>query len=83
MQTWFIWFYDVRADLTHELEELAFALGGRLEVPQLRKKYRWIERIGGRRMGRHAQELLPRMRWTLSRFWDRICLRVGKIGIPD
>jgi glycosyltransferase involved in cell wall biosynthesis len=81
LQTWFFWFHDVRADLAHELEELAVTLGGRLEVPQLRKKYRWIERIGGREIARHAQELLPRVKWTLIRSWDRILFRAEEIGI--
>lgn len=70
LQTWLFCFYGVREDLARELEKLAVALGGQLEVPQLRKKYRWIQRVAGRRVARRVQELLPRAKWTLIRFWD-------------
>jgi glycosyltransferase involved in cell wall biosynthesis len=80
LQTWYFWFYDVRADLADELQQLARGLGGQLEVPHVRKKYRWIERIAGRSLARRAQELLPRAKWGVLRFCDEVLLGVEKIG---
>jgi glycosyltransferase involved in cell wall biosynthesis len=70
LQIWLFCFYDFRKDLANNLEQLALRLGGRLEVPQLRKKYRWIQRLAGRRAARRAQDLLPRTKWRLVGFWD-------------
>lgn len=81
LQTWFIWFYEERADLALELERLAATLGGRLEVPQLRRKYRWIQRVGGRGLARRVQYLLPRVKWILIGLWDRVLSRAERKGI--
>jgi glycosyltransferase involved in cell wall biosynthesis len=81
LQTWYFWFYGIREDLTEELEELAVALGGRLQVPQVRKKYRWIQQIAGRRVARQAQELFPRAKWTLIRFWDLALFGFEEFGV--
>jgi GT2 family glycosyltransferase len=70
LQIWLFCFYDFRKDLADDLERLALGLGGRLEVPQLRKKYRWIQQLAGRRAARRAQDLLPRTKWRLVGFWD-------------
>jgi glycosyltransferase involved in cell wall biosynthesis len=70
LQIWLFCFYDFRKDLANDLEQLAAPLGGRLEVPQLRKKYRWIQQLIGRRAARRVQDLLPRARWRLTAFWD-------------
>jgi glycosyltransferase involved in cell wall biosynthesis len=83
LQTWFICFFEERPDLARELEQLAVALGGRLEVPHVRHKYRWIQQIAGRRVARLAQELSPRAKWTLIRFWDFILFNFEKLGVGD
>jgi GT2 family glycosyltransferase len=70
LQIWLLCFYDVRKDLADELEQMAIRLGGRLQVPQLRKKYRWIQQLAGRRAARRTQDLLPRAKWRLIRVWD-------------
>ena len=70
LQIWLFCFYGVREDLARKLEELALSLGGRLEVPRVRHKYRWIEQIAGYKVARRAQELFPRAKWTLIRCWD-------------
>jgi hypothetical protein len=70
LQIWLFCFYGVREDLAKELNQMAAGLGGRLRVPELRKKYRWIEHIAGQTIARRAQELLPRSKWALLRFWD-------------
>ena len=71
LQTWLTFFYEDRADLARELEALATTLRGRLEVPPLRRKYGWIQRVVGRRIARRAQYLLPRVKWTVIGFWDK------------
>jgi hypothetical protein len=83
LQTWFIWFFEERPDLARELEQLAVALGGRLEVPHVRHKYRWIQKIAGRRVARRAQELSRRVKWRLIRFWDFILFNFEKLGIGN
>ena len=70
LQIWLFCFYDYRKDLANELEQLAVQLGGRLEIPQVRKKYRWIQHLVGRRAARRAQEIFPRTKWKLVGFWD-------------
>jgi hypothetical protein len=70
LQIWLFCFYDFRKDLANELEQLAVQLGGRLEIPQVRKKYRWIQQLVGRRAARRAQEIFPRAKWRLVGFWD-------------
>ena len=70
LQIWLFCFYGVREDLANELNQLAVSLGGRLRVPELRKKYRWIQHIAGQTIARRAQELLPRSKWALIRFWE-------------
>jgi len=70
LQIWLFCFYDFRKDLANDLEQLALRLGGRLEVPQLRKKYRWIQGVAGRRAARRAQDLLPQAKWRLVGLWD-------------
>jgi hypothetical protein len=70
LQIWLFCFYDYRKDLASELQQLAFRLGGRLEVPQVRKKYRWIQQLAGRRAARRAQDLLPEAKWRCLGFWD-------------
>jgi len=83
LQIWFFCFYGVREDLAKKLEQLAFTLGGRLEVPHVRHKYRWIEKIAGRKVARRAQELFPRAKWTLIPFWDFIVFGFEKSRVGN
>ena len=79
LQKWFFCFYGVRDDLADDLKQLAKGLGGRLEVPHVRRKYRWIEQIAGRKLARRAQDLLPRAKWALVRCLDFTVWRSTKI----
>src|SRR4051794_29100360 len=45
LQNFLIHFYPERLDIVKQLEQLATTLGGHLEVPQLRRKYVWIQKI--------------------------------------
>jgi len=53
------WLYPDRPDLVEELQTLALTLGGRLEIPPLRRKYAWIERATNRRLAKRAQCYAP------------------------
>jgi glycosyltransferase involved in cell wall biosynthesis len=83
LQNWLIWFFLKRPDLARELEQLAVALGGRLEVAHVGHKYRWIEQLAGRRVARRVEELSPRAKWTLIRFWDFTLFNFEKLGVGD
>ena len=83
LQIWFFCFYGVREDLAKKLEQLALSLGGRLDVPRVRPKYRWIEQIAGYKVARRAQELFPRAKWTLIRCWDFIGFRFEKFWVRN
>jgi len=79
LQTWFFCFYGVRQDLAKRFEQYALTLGGRLNVPRVRRKYRWIEKIAGRRVARRAQELFPRAKWTVIPLWDFLLFSFEKL----
>ena len=56
---WSFYFHPERPDLYSRLRDLAFELGGALEQPSLRKKYRWIARLFGYKAGKKAQLAFP------------------------
>ena len=71
LQTWYPAFYPERPDIIAELEDLAAQLQGHLEVPRLRWKYAWIEPILGPKAAGRAQRVLPELKVSLLRHWDR------------
>ena len=78
MQNWMVFFYPERLDIFKQADELAGSLGGKLQVPPLSWKYSWIEAAFGRPWAKRAQVCLPRIRWSLVRFWDKALFRVEK-----
>jgi glycosyltransferase involved in cell wall biosynthesis len=64
-------FYPERPDLVAELQALAAQLGGPRETPRLRPKYAWMELIFGAKVAKSAQIVLPRMKATTVRLWDK------------
>lgn len=68
-------FYPEQMEIFRQAEELATSLGGHLEVPRLSWKYSWIKALFGWRLARHAQWSLPKLRWSLVRFWDKALYR--------
>jgi glycosyltransferase involved in cell wall biosynthesis len=71
LQNWLIHFYPERPDIVQELEKLAASLGGRLEVPRLRWKYAWIKPLFGWGAAKKAQIVLPLLKASLLRSWDK------------
>jgi glycosyltransferase involved in cell wall biosynthesis len=78
MQNWLIFFYPERLDIVQKAEQKAAQLGGHLEAPHLSWKYIWIRAIFGWDLAKRAQVFLPRIRWSLVRFWDKVLFRVNK-----
>ena len=76
LQTWLGNFYPNRPDIVEEAQKLAADLGGRLEVPRLRWKYRWIRPLFGYDFAKRAQFLLPEMKWFASSWWDKALFRL-------
>jgi glycosyltransferase involved in cell wall biosynthesis len=71
LQTWLIHFYPERPDIVQELENLAADLGGDLTKPSLRWKYAWIKPLSGWSAAKRAQFVLPKIRESLLRVWDK------------
>ncbi len=78
-----VFFYPERLDLFKEAEDLAKSLGGKLEIPRFSWKYSWIETIFGRSQAKRAQVILPRMKWTVVRAWDKTLFRLENRDLAD
>jgi glycosyltransferase involved in cell wall biosynthesis len=64
-------FYPERPDILADLQALAGELGGHLEEPHLRWKYAWIKPILGIKAAKQAQLLLPQVKASVIRAWDK------------
>jgi glycosyltransferase involved in cell wall biosynthesis len=71
MQNWLGNFYPERPDIVAELQNLAAQLQGSLERPRLRWKYAWMEPILGFKAAKRAQMVLPQLKASLVRSWDK------------
>jgi len=76
LQNWMVNFYPERLDLFQEAQELARSLDGELKVPPLSWKYSWIDTLFGRSKAKRAQVLLPGIKWSLLRSWDKALSQV-------
>jgi glycosyltransferase involved in cell wall biosynthesis len=76
MQNWFENFYPERPDSVAELQGLAAELQGHLEVPRLRWKYAWIKPVFGWKTAKQAQRMLPQVKASLVRSWDKAMYRL-------
>ena len=72
LQNWYEFFYPERSDLVAQLQNLAQELGGQLEPPRLRSKYRWMKPVFGWEAAKWAQRSLPQLKTLLLREWDRV-----------
>jgi glycosyltransferase involved in cell wall biosynthesis len=64
-------FYPERPDIVAELQALSTQLGGPLEMPRLHPKYAWMQPLFGWKAAKSAQIVLPQVRASLVRSWDR------------
>ena len=72
LQRWYLYFYPDRPHIMRDMESLAGSLGGRLTVPVLRPKYRWLQAVVGWKAARKAMFLVPAIRTIPTRQWERI-----------
>lgn len=85
MHNWLNFFYPERPDLVEQMQSASENLGGRLQMPQLSWKYSWIAALFGKDLGRRAQILLPRLKWSVLRFCDKTLFRLttrGNYALP-
>jgi hypothetical protein len=82
LQNWLIFFYPERMDIVAQAEQMARDLGGQLQPPRLSWKYSWIRSIFGWPLAKRAQVMLPRIKWSLVRYWDNIlfCIESRKVA---
>jgi glycosyltransferase involved in cell wall biosynthesis len=83
LQNWMNFFYPERMDIFQEAQQLAKSLGGELKVPPLSWKYSWIDGLFGRPLAKRAQVLLPGLKWSLIRKWDKALSRAQGEKLPD
>ncbi len=83
LQNWLVYFHPERPDLVSAAEEMAASLGGRLAVPRLSWKYSWIDRLFGRKAAKQAQIVLPRIRWSMETYRDKMLFRLAGQGRSD
>jgi glycosyltransferase involved in cell wall biosynthesis len=78
LQNLVIYFHPERPDIVQELEALAVSLGGRLEVPRLCWKYAWVKPLFGWGAAKNAHIVLPELKSSLLRSWDKAMYRLDK-----
>ena len=78
---WLNYFHPSRPDIVGQVQQLAATLGGKVELPGVRPKYVWIEKICGRPVARRAQELLPNLKTSLLRSWDKVMFYLDRRAV--
>jgi glycosyltransferase involved in cell wall biosynthesis len=71
LRNWYHNFYPDRPDIIAELQDLAAQLQGPLEPPRLRWKYAWMMPVFGRKAASKAQRVLPELKVSVLRRWDK------------
>jgi glycosyltransferase involved in cell wall biosynthesis len=74
LQTCLIYFYPEYQEIVHEAEQMAGELGAKLTPPNLSWKYALIQTLFGWRLAKRFQLILPRVRWTAAKRWDKAML---------
>lgn len=72
MQAWYPNFCPDRPDIMTELQSMARALGGELQIPELRWRYAWIRSIFGWKMAKRLQNNISEGKSSLLRSWDKV-----------
>jgi len=73
LNRWAIYFYPERLDLFKRMQSMAAELGGQINIPQLRPKYQWIQKIFGWRIAKKSQHVFPALRSVAKMNWERFC----------
>lgn len=72
---WLNNFHPARPDIVAQAKQLAVTLGGQIDLPPLRPKYRWLEKLFGRATASRAQVMLPNLKTSVLRSWDKAMAR--------
>jgi glycosyltransferase involved in cell wall biosynthesis len=75
LQNWYLNFYPERPDIVAELQNLAAQLNAHLEEPHLRWKYTWIKPVFGWKAAKWTQTVLPQIKASCIRQWDKAAYR--------
>ena len=75
-------FFPARPDIVRHVCQIACDLGGRLERPRFSWKYSWLARTFGDHPAKRVQLLLPRIKWSMVRSWDKALLRLETARRP-
>jgi glycosyltransferase involved in cell wall biosynthesis len=67
-----IYFYPERKDTFCRLQSTVTELGGKLDKPDLRSKYLFLQKVFGWRVAKKAQYALPTLRSLVEINWERI-----------
>jgi glycosyltransferase involved in cell wall biosynthesis len=78
LQNWLVYFYPERPDIVEQADNVARAMGGKLEVPRLSWKYSWMKPLFGQGLTYRAQVFLPRVRSGVERAWDKTLFRMQR-----
>lgn len=79
IRNWLAHFYPERPDILVELQSLAAQLGGHIEEPRLRRKYAWMKPVLGYRAAKSAQMVLPQLKASIIRVWEKTLLELVKL----
>jgi hypothetical protein len=83
LQTWLMHFYPNRPDIVEEAQRLAVELGGELKPPPLRWKYSWMRALFGYDLAKRAQFLLPQVKSSFARGWDKALSRLEESTLGE
>jgi len=72
LEHYLIDFYPLRMDIVEKVQKLAKELGGNITEPPLSWKYRWIRAVFGWNAAHRAFYMVPEMKWSLKRRWDKL-----------
>jgi hypothetical protein len=79
LQHWSYYFLPARPDLFRETEKQVTDLGGRLQAPRLGNlRYSLIQKIFGWNAAKRAHRLLPQLKASCRRSWDKACFKLEK-----
>ena len=72
LNRWAIYFYPERPDILQQMQLLAQNLGGTIDKPKLRTKYRWLRYILGWRIAKKAQNTIPILKSRAESYIERL-----------
>lgn len=80
LQNWYREFHLKCPELFAEMETMAEQLGGRLEEPELGRKYAWLKPILGSAAALWAEYRIPQFKTSFLRYCDKTRYRLGPMN---